>query len=172
MEGYKLYNVVPALFTFIEDLTNWYIRLNRSRFWGEGLSQDKKEAYSTLYTAVKELSVAMAPFSPFLSEYIYQELKKFGQLDLIGSVHHCSYPLPNEDFIDSTLEDAMGRMQQIILLGRQKRNKTNIKVKTPLSKLTIIHKDQDLLKEISKLEGYIKAELNVKELLYSENELE
>ena len=170
MEGYKLYNVVPALFTFIEDLTNWYIRLNRSRFWGEGLSQDKKEAYSTLYTAVKELSVAMAPFSPFLSEYIYQELKKFGQLDLIGSVHHCSYPLPNEDFIDSTLEDAMGRMQQIILLGRQKRNKTNIKVKTPLSKLTVIHKDQELLKEISNLEGYIKAELNVKELLYSENE--
>ena len=66
----------------------------------------------------------------------------------------------------------MGRMQQIILLGRQKRNKTNIKVKTPLSKLTVIHKDQDLLKEISKLEGYIKAELNVKELLYSENEVQ
>ena len=86
MEGYRLYNVVPALFTFIEDLTNWYIRLNRSRFWGEGLSQDKKAAYSTLYTAVKELSVAMAPFGPFLSEYIYQELKKNQNLEKLHSV--------------------------------------------------------------------------------------
>jgi len=169
MEEYRLYNVVPALFTFIEDLTNWYIRLNRSRFWGEGLSQDKKEAYSTLYTAIKELSTAMAPFSPFLSDYIYQELKKFGQLEQV-SVHHCSYPVPNEEFIDSHLEDAVGRMQQIILLGRQKRNKTSIKVKTPLPKLTIIHKNKELLKEISKLEGYIKSELNVKEVVYSEDE--
>ncbi len=77
MEAYKLYNVVPALFTFIEDLTNWYIRLNRSRFWGEGLSDDKCSAYSTLYTCIKELSTAMAPFSPFLSEHVYQELLKF-----------------------------------------------------------------------------------------------
>jgi isoleucyl-tRNA synthetase len=169
MEEYKLYNVVPALFNFIEDLTNWYIRLNRSRFWGEGLSQDKKQAYSTLYTAIKELSVAMAPFSPFLSEYIFQELKKFGMLKEV-SVHHCTYPTQNEDFIDANLEDAVGRMQQIILLGRQKRNKTSIKVKTPLSQLTIIHKNKDLLREISKLERYIESELNVKKVVYSEEE--
>ena len=169
MEEYKLYNVVPALFNFIEDLTNWYIRLNRSRFWGEGLSQDKKQAYSTLYTAIKELSVAMAPFSPFLSEHIFQELKKFGELKEV-SVHHCTYPTQNEDFIDANLEDAVGRMQQIILLGRQKRNKTSIKVKTPLSQLTIIHKNKDLLREISKLESYIESELNVKKVVYSEDE--
>jgi len=172
MEEYKLYNVVPALFTFIEDLTNWYIRLNRSRYWEEGLSQDKCEAYSTLYTAIKEFTVAMAPFTPFLSEHVYQELSKFGvQKDNDAeSVHLCDYPMAKKEFIDSTLEDAMGRMQQIILLGRQKRNQIQIKVKTPLRRLTILHKDQRLLDEIKKLQGYIQAELNIKTIEYSVDE--
>ena len=169
MEGYRLYNVVPPLFTYIEDLTNWYIRLNRSRFWEEGLSEDKCFAYSTLYTALKELSIAMAPFTPFLSEYIYMELGKFGKMEE-KSVHLCSYPLPHEEMISEKLEDATDRMQQIILLARQKRNKEQIKVKTPLSKLTIVHKDKSILNEISKLEIYIQNEINVKNLEYSQNE--
>ena len=77
MESYHLYNVVPALFEFIEDLTNWYIRLNRNRFWGEGLSDDKCQAFSTLYRTLVELSRIMAPFAPFLSEHTFQELKSF-----------------------------------------------------------------------------------------------
>ncbi|MBL6988807.1 MAG: isoleucine--tRNA ligase [Bacteriovoracaceae bacterium] len=169
MEVYKLYNVVPALFTFIEDLTNWYIRLNRSRFWGEGLSDDKCQAYSTLYTTIKELSTAMAPFAPFLADYIFLQLKKLGGIEE-ESVHLCDYPIADHKMVDSTLEDAVGRMQQIILLGRQKRNQVQIKVKTPLRTLTIIHKDQELLDEIAKLESYIKSELNVKQLLYSTDE--
>ncbi len=169
MEGYRLYNVVPALFTFIEDLTNWYIRLNRSRFWGDGLDDDKMAAYSTLFTTIKELSIAMAPFAPFLSEHIFQELKKFDK-DLGLSVHLAKYPEPDSLMINSKLEDAVGRMQQIILMGRQKRNQIQVKVKTPLKTLSIIHKDETILKEIQKLESYIKNELNVKEVCYFSDE--
>jgi isoleucyl-tRNA synthetase len=172
MEGYRLYNVVPALFNFIEDLTNWYIRLNRNRFWEEGLEADKCEAYSTLYTALLELTQAMAPFAPFLSEHIYRELLAFegATKKLPESVHLCTYPEAREDLIRPELEEAMGRMQQIILLGRQKRNQVQIKVKTPLARLTIVHKDRELLSEIQKLEEYIRVELNVKSIVYEEDE--
>ncbi len=169
MENYHLFNVVPALFTFIEDLTNWYIRLNRSRFWGEGLNHDKKCAYSTLYTCLKEITMSMAPFTPFLSEHIYQELKKFGELKE-ESVHLCMYPVAAERFINPILEEAVGKMQEVILLGRQKRNQVQIKVKTPLSTLTILHRDQNILDEIKKLEEYIRIELNVKHVEYKTNE--
>ena len=169
MENYHLYNVVPQLFKFIEDLTNWYIRLNRNRFWGEGLSQDKCAAYSTLYTTIKELSQVMAPFAPFLSDHIYQELQAYDN-SLLESVHLEKYPEAKKDLIQPSLEDAMGRIQEIILLGRQKRNIEQIKVKVPLKTLTVIHKEKSLLQEISKLEEYVKNELNVKEVKYSENE--
>lgn len=169
MEAYRLYNVVPALFTFIEDLTNWYIRLNRSRFWESGLSDDKCAAYSTLYTTLKELSQAMAPFAPFLSEHLYQELGKLGKNEEL-SVHLCAYPEANVQLIDPKLEEAVGRMQQVMLLGRQKRNQVQIKVKTPLARLTVIHKDKDLLNEIKKLENYIQTELNIKTIEYSQEE--
>lgn len=170
MSEYKLYNVVPALFNFIEDLTNWYIRLNRSRFWDDGLSDDKKEAYTTLFTTLKEVTIAMAPFAPFLSEYIFGELKKFDSSEKTESVHLCTYPTANKELINPVLEDAVGRMQELILLGRQKRNQVQIKVKMPLSRLTVIHKDETLLKEISKLEDYIRSELNVKNIEYSTDE--
>ena len=86
MENYHLYNVVPQLFKFIEDLTNWYIRLNRNRFWGEAPSDDKCAAYSTLYTTIKELSQVMAPFAPFFSDYIYRELRHMTIAYLIQSI--------------------------------------------------------------------------------------
>jgi isoleucyl-tRNA synthetase len=176
MEAYRLYNVVPALFTFIEDLTNWYIRLNRNRFWGNGLDNDKCAAYTTLYTCILELSQAMAPFTPFLSEHIYQELRSFTSLkpetsqEMPLSVHLCDYPVADESRILPMLEQAVDRMQQTILLGRQKRMEEKIKVKTPLSTLTIIHQDQALLDEMKKLAPYLMTELNVKELRYDTNE--
>lgn len=169
MEEYHLYNVVPALFTFIEDLTNWYIRLNRARFWGDGLNDDKCAAYSTLYTALRELTISMAPFTPFFSEHVFQELRKMNSAEPL-SVHLCSYPVADEKLINSDLEVAVGRMQQIILLGRQKRNQVQIKVKTPLKRLTIIHKDEKLLQEINKLSEYIQTELNVKHIELSHDE--
>ncbi|HXH76492.1 MAG TPA: isoleucine--tRNA ligase [Bacteriovoracaceae bacterium] len=169
MSHYRLYNVVPELFNFIEDLTNWYIRLNRRRFWEEGLSVDKKAAYSTLYTTLEALSRLMAPFAPFLSEATYQQLKAFGP-ESEESVHLASYPAATEKFINPILETAVGRMQQVINLGRQKRVTESVKVKTPLKTLKVIHQERALLTEISKLEEYIKSELNIKTVEYLTNE--
>ena len=170
MAAYRLYNVVPALFDFIEDLTNWYIRLNRSRFWANGESDDKQAAYHTLYTAIYELSVSMAPFAPFLSETIYQSLQAMSGGDAPESVHLCTYPETNSSRIKPLLEQAVTRMQHIILLGRQKRNQEKLKTKIPVAKLTVIHRDEALLQEIQRLEDYLAAELNVKKLDYSMDE--
>jgi len=172
MAEYKLYNVVPALFEFIEDLTNWYIRLNRSRFWVEAVTDDKYTAYQTLYTTISELTVCMAPFAPFLSEHIYQELAEFTEeaSSRDTSVHLLTYPEAEESLIQPVLEQAVSRMQNIILLGRQKRNQVKIKTKTPMAKLTIIHEDQTMLDEIARLENYIESELNVKTIAYSTDE--
>lgn len=170
MEHYRLYNVVPALFDFIEDLTNWYIRLNRSRFWAEDQDPNKLAAYQTLYTTIYELSVSMAPFAPFLSETIYQALKDYSTEALPDSVHLCTYPEANTQRIKPLLEQAVTRMQHIILLGRQKRNQEKVKTKYPVASLTVIHRDIELLDEISRLEGYLKTELNAKTVEYSTNE--
>ena len=170
MENYRLYNVVPALFDFIEDLTNWYIRLNRSRFWAEGEVPDKFSAYQTLYDTLYDLSLSMAPFAPFLSETIYQSLRKLSNSDLPTSVHLCLYPESNNSRIKPLLEQAVTRMQHIILLGRQKRNQEKVKTKYPVGKLTVVHRDPELLEEIARLEGYLRDELNAKTIEYSTEE--
>ncbi len=171
MEAYRLYTVVPQLFDFIEDLTNWYIRLNRSRFWGEEVTADKISAYSTLYTALLELCQVMAPFTPFLSEHLYRELAALsGAAPSPASVHLCDYPGPEEGFIKPELETAVERMQQVVLLGRQKREDVKIGIRTPLSELTVIHRDAALLNEMQALDGYIRDELNVKAVAYATDE--
>lgn len=172
MAAYKLYNVVPALFEFIEDLTNWYIRLNRGRFWVEGMTDDKASAYQTLYTTLHELTLCMAPFAPFLAEHIYQQLLPYAPVGETPplSVHLCRYPAAQDALIQPVLEAAVSRMQNIILLGRQKRNQVKIKTKTPLARLTILHQEQSMLDEIARLADYIQGELNVKQLDYSTDE--
>jgi len=171
MEAYRLYNVVPQLFDFIEDLTNWYIRLNRSRYWGEDITADKIAAYSTLYTALYELSQEMAPFAPFLAEHIYGEL---GALDggtaTPVSVHLCDYPEAEAQWVRPELEEAVARMQEVVLLGRQKREEVRIGLRTPLRSLTVVHRDAGRLAQLEALEPYIRAELNVHEIRYDNDE--
>ena len=171
MAEYRLYNVVPQLFGFIEDLTNGYIRLNRARFWGEDVTADKIAAYSTLYTAISELSQAMAPFAPFLSEHLFQELAKLaGSAPKPVSVHLCEYPEPETDLIRPDLEAAVSQMQDVIALARRKREDEKIGLRTPLSMLTIVHRDAALLDEMKTLESYLKGELNVKAIRYDSAE--
>jgi isoleucyl-tRNA synthetase len=168
MEDYKLYNVVPQLFAFIEDLTNWYIRLNRGRFWGEEITADKIAAYSTLYEVLLELAQVMAPFTPFISEHLFQSLERLaGRAPSPESVHLCDYPMAEEQKVKPGLEVAVDRMQQVILLGRQKREEVKIGLRTPLARLTIINRDEVLLEDMRRLEGYVAEELNVKEVRYS-----
>lgn len=171
MAEYRLYNVVPKLFGFIEDLTNGYIRLNRSRFWGEDVTADKIAAYSTLYTAISELSQAMAPFAPFLSEHLFRELARLaGEDPKPVSVHLCEYPEPEPDLIRPDLEAAVSQMQDVLVLARRKREDEKIGLRTPLSELTIVHRDPALLAEMRELEDYLKGELNVKSVRYDSNE--
>jgi isoleucyl-tRNA synthetase len=171
MEGYRLYNVVPQLFDFIENLTNWYIRLNRSRYWGESVTADKISAYSTLYSVLLELTQVMAPFAPFLSEHLYRELAGLSaRAPTPESVHLCDYPKAEETQIKPQLEQAVDRMQQVILLGRQKREEVKIGLRTPLASLTIINRDSDLLAEMEQLNDYIRDELNVQHIGYSADE--
>ena len=171
MEGYRLYNVVPQLFAFIEDLTNWYIRLNRSRFWSEGITADKIAAYSTLYSTLLELSQVMAPFAPFLSEHLYRELAGFaGRSPSPESVHLCDYPEAEPSQTKPDLEVAVDRMQQVILLGRQKREEVKIGIRTPLASLTVVNGDAQLLADMQALDSYIQDELNVREIRYSADE--
>ncbi|MFP5458414.1 MAG: isoleucine--tRNA ligase [Bacteriovoracia bacterium] len=164
MQAYRLYNVVTPLFSFIDDLTNWYIRLNRRRFWEEGMEADKRAAYTTLHRVLTDLSRLMAPFAPFFSDY------SFVALTGLTSVHLDHYPDADQKLMNPTLEDAVGRMQQIILLGRQKRVDAGVKVKTPLRQLDVIYRDPALFTEIAKLEEFLKGELNVKDVQYKANE--
>lgn len=169
MNTYHLDRATPHLFHFIDHLNNWYIRLNRRRFWAEKNSPNKNQAYTALYLTLKQITTLMAPIAPFLSEWIFQELRKRDP-ELPESVHLCPYPKANPRQKNPELEDAMSRMQQIVLLGRQKRNQFKIKVKTPLQTLTVLHRDPKILRELEKLELAIKTELNVKEVVYAENE--
>ena len=171
MSEYRLYSVVPKLFDFIADLTNWYIRLNRSRFWTSDLDVDKIAAFSTLYTAIYELSLAMAPFAPFLSEHVYRCLAVLdGALPEPESVHLCAYPEAEQSLVNVPLESAVDRMRQIILLGRRQREDASVSLRTPLSELRVIHSDSRRLKDISALEPYIARELNVKSIVYDTDE--
>ncbi|MEQ8859523.1 MAG: isoleucine--tRNA ligase [Pseudomonadales bacterium] len=171
MEAYRLYNVVPQLFDFIEDLTNWYIRLNRSRYWGEDITADKIAAFSTLHTALYELCQVMAPFAPFLAEHVYRELGALGGGSATpASVHLCDYPEAEAQLMRPELEEAVERMQQVVLLGRQKREEVKIGLRTPLRSLTVVHRDARVLAELERLEPYVRAELNVHEVRYDTDE--
>ena len=171
MEHYRLYNVVPALFDFIEELTNWYLRLNRTRCWGEDISPDKIAAYSTLYDTLHELSLIMAPFAPFLSEHLYQQLAQLSETEPKPvSVHLCDYPAVEESLQRPELEYAVARMRDVILLGRKQREDARIGLRTPLATLTVVHSDPAVLEALRSLESYLRAELNVKAVHFDANE--
>lgn len=167
MEAYRLYNVVPALLDFLDELTNWYVRLNRRRFWSETDNEDKRFAYRTLYDVLVGFSKLMAPFTPFLSDAIYRNLRTLQKDPTEESVHLAPFPPYDESLADVVLEDAVTRMQRVILLGRSLRNERKVKVRMPLHTLTILHRKQSILNEIQPLETYIREELNVKEIRYS-----
>ena len=171
MQSYQLQSIVFSVLDFLDDLTNTYIRLNRARFWGDGVSNDKQRAYHCLYSVLTQFTTIMAPFAPFLSEHIYQSFRqRFTSNHKLESIHMLRYPQPQAKNKHPILEQAVSVMQQIILLGRQCRNDAKIKIKTPLQQLTIIHSQTDILDEIKPLENYLTQELNVKSIRYEQDE--
>lgn len=167
MAGYRLYNVVPKLLDFIEALTNTYIRFNRPHFWASGDSEEKRYAYETLYHVLVTLSKVMAPFAPFLSEEIYLNLSQALPGGVAKeSVHLESFPEAESRFIRPELEQAVARMDALVMLGRNLREKIKIKAKIPLKTLKIIHRDPKALADLKRLESYFQDELNIRAFEY------
>lgn len=169
MEAYRLYNVVPNLLQFIEELTNTYIRFNRRQFWMEGMPAEKREAFETLFHVLHTLAVIMAPFTPFLSETMYGNLS--GVLkDREESVHLELYPDSAPARIDRELEDAVARMSQMVLMARNIRETIGVRAKIPLRRMTIIHRDGRVLDAMKELEDSFADEVNVQKVVYEDRE--
>ena len=155
--NYRITETSRILADFIDELSNWYVRRCRDRFWGEGMPQDKVNAYMTLYTVLVQLIKICAPMLPFMSEDIYLNLVKNVDPDAPESVHLCDFPAADETMIDADLEDKMEHVLKIVVLGRSARNDAAIKNRQPLSKMFV--------KSDLKLSGYftdvIRDELNV-----------
>jgi isoleucyl-tRNA synthetase len=162
MEGYRLYNVVPRLVTFIDDLTNWYIRRSRARFWKNAQDRDKASAYATLYEVLVTFAKVMAPFMPFLTETVYQKLVRALDGSAPASVHFCDYPESRPELIDPELETSMSIARSVVGLARKLREEHKVKVRQPLSKLTVIHRDKTVRDSVAASLALIADEVNVK----------
>ncbi len=169
MEGYRLYNVVPALLSFIESLTNTYIRFNRRHFWAEGMPEDKRLAFETLHEVLLTTAKVMAPFTPFIAEVTYRNLSR-GCAGAKPSVHLESYPMADDALRHPALEDAVARMEQAVLMGRNLREQINVKGRVPLRTLTVIHGDPSVLDAMRPLGPYMADELNVQSVAWSADE--
>ncbi|MBC7385168.1 MAG: isoleucine--tRNA ligase [Cryobacterium sp.] len=169
MEGYRLYNVVPHLLGFVEELTNTYIRFNRSHFWASGMPEDKTYAYETLYLVLTTLSKVLAPFAPFMSETMFQNLKA-GLPKSAESVHLEDFPHADVSLIRPELEEAVKVMDALVTLGRNHREKIKVKAKIPLLTMKIIHREKTVLANLRKFETYFGDELNIRKIEYLSNE--
>lgn len=169
MNAYTLDQAVLPFVGFIDQLTNWYIRRTRSRFWADEASQDRDQAFLTLYTVLKKLACIAAPFIPFLSEAIYLELK---QSDEPLSVHLCRYPIYQEELRASLLEEEMAYVQQVVSIGHALRKEHKLKVRQPLAKAYIISSDSTFIELLGRQQHLITDELNVKALEFVTNEEE
>ncbi len=159
MEDYDITPAARAIADFVgENLSNWYVRLNRKRFWGGGMSEDKMAAYQTLHTCLKTISQLMAPFAPFFAEQLWRDL---GGKD---SVHLTAFPVADTSMIDTELEGQMDIAQRVSSMVLALRRKVNIKVRQPLSKMMIPILSDDMARHIASVEGLIRNEVNVKEL--------
>ena len=151
-----------------DDLSNWYVRLNRKRFWGKEMSKDKLSAYQTLYTCLETVAKLLAPFAPFYSDQLYLDLTKATGRGGEQSVHLAKYPEADESFIDSDLEIRMGMAQKITSMVLALRRKVNIKVRQPLQAIMIPAVDDEQKNHIEAVKDLIKNEVNVKELSFVE----
>ena len=164
LNNYDIFSSARALTAFTDELSNWYVRRCRERYWGSDMSEDKVAAYTTLYTVLVTLAKLSAPFTPFMAEAIYQNLVPSFYKDAPISVHLCDFPVADESAIDVKLEEGMQNVLDIVALGRLTRNSSNIKNRQPLSKIFVCaEKNVDLTEGLLEI---AKEELNVKEVEY------
>ena len=170
MEGYRLYNVVPRLVTFIDDLTNWYVRRSRTRFWKNEHDVDKASAYATLYEVLVTFAKVLAPFMPFLTETVYQRLVRPIDASAPASVHFCDYPAARSELVDSELEARMAVARAVVGLTRKLREDHKIKVRQPLSRLTVVHREKAIRDAVLASRALISEEVNVKDVTVEADE--
>ena len=165
LNAYKIPETARALQEFVDDMSNWYVRRSRERFWAKGMEQDKINAYMTLYTALVTICKAAAPMVPFMTEEIYQNLVRSVDKDAPESIHLCNFPEVKEEWIDKTLEENMDNLLKVVVMGRACRNAANIKNRQPIGKMFVKAPFtlEDFYKEI------IEDELNVKEMTFTED---
>lgn len=169
MAGYRLYTVVPVLVRFLDNLTNWYVRLNRERMRGaqteDRRSEDNRECCTALNVLFEVLFITvrlMSAFTPFITEVMYQNLKKLlPEEQQKPSVHQLMMPSPETDFIDETVEETMRLMQRIVICGRTLREKKKVSLKTPLKRMVLIYPNPELANALETVMPYLRDELNI-----------
>ncbi len=165
LAAYKIPEAAAALDEFVDEMSNWYVRLCRQRFWAPGMEQDKINAYMTLYTALVTVAKAAAPMVPFITEDIYQNLVRSIDSSAKLSVHLCDYPEANAAWINPELEAKMDEARDIVVLGRAGRNEANIKNRQPLAAMFV--KTAAELPEY--YQGIIRSELNVQKVVFTDD---
>ncbi len=165
LDAYRIPEAARALQDFVDEMSKWYVRRGRERFWAKGMEQDKINAYMTLYTALVTVCKAAAPMIPFMTEEIYQNLVRSISKDAPESIHLCDFPVCEESHIDKKLEEDMEEVLQTVVLGRAARNTANIKNRQPIGRMYVKAERElsDFYTEI------IEDELNVKEVVYSQD---
>ena len=163
LANYKIPEAARALQEFVDEMSNWYVRRSRERFWAKGMEQDKINAYMTLYTALVTISKAAAPMIPFMTEEIYQNLVRSVDKDAIESIHLCDFPKVEEAWINKALEDDMEELLKIVVLGRAARNTANIKNRQPIGTM-YVKADKEMGEFYTDI---IADELNVKEVKFA-----
>lgn len=165
LDEYKIFETGKELQDFVDDLSNWYIRRSRERFWAKGMEQDKINAYMTLYTVLETCARLIAPFTPFMADSIYLNLVKSVDSSAPQSVHLCDYPKADGGFIDKELEKDMQTVLDIVVLGRAARNNVNIKNRQPLGKMMV----SGAAKLSEMYMDVIMDELNVKSIEFTQD---
>ncbi len=165
LENYRIPEAARALQDFVDEMSNWYVRRSRERFWAKGMEQDKINAYMTLYTALVTIAKAAAPMIPFMTEDIYRNLVCSVDASAPESVHLCDFPKVDKSMIDGELESAMGEVLDIVVMGRAARNTANIKNRQPIGTMYVSAPSElpDMYKDI------IADELNVKQVVFKED---
>lgn len=161
LEKYEITDTARAMQDFADILSNWYVRVGRERYWGDGMTEDKIAAHTTLYTVLTTMAKLTAPYTPFMAEQMYQNLVVNFYPDAPKSVHFCSFPTVDPTFIDRDLEERMDLTEKITVLGRSARNLGNLKIRQPLSELYVLSDKPIALDE--EMKEIVLSELNVKE---------
>jgi len=169
LEAYEMQRAIEPIVQFIDLLNNWYIRRSRRRFWKSENDIDKHQAYETLYSVLMRLTLVAAPIVPFITESMYRNLRSEGMPE---SVHLCDYPVPDESRRDVALETKMAVTRRAVSLGRAIRTMHNLKIRQPLGAIHLVTRDADERRVLREMEDIIRDELNVKEVVYRENEEE